>query len=238
VKTKIFFTVMPDELLALPTLETPQDVAIALTAAIAVPTTPDPVQSIGVTALTGPVPAGTAIPLTWTDATLGVQRSVVYTAAHAKTGDTNLVILPATEAVPSDATGTYVALLLLQGGTTSNEQIQNQDQTVKIYQDEFGSFFDDGMMVGANWQLTYSFNHLSDDLGYYRLAYAGALAGGGVRGYVKRELEAPPEHSTGKSIEGLVDLMEWSAQAEANGLVTGQTTFKGRGAPIIKPPAK
>ena len=79
---------MPEELLALPNLQAPVDVPIVVGSAIA------PLDAaLTVTALPGPIPAGTPISLTTgTGATL--RTLTVFTAAHAGTNATTILIEP------------------------------------------------------------------------------------------------------------------------------------------------
>lgn len=231
VQTKVFFGIMPDALLALPELQAPADVTVTLSAAIVLAD-----DTISVTALSAPIAAGT--PLTFVLAGPPIVKLTVYTVAEAAAGATSILIAPADGAIATAAVCAHKGLILLKGGTTSQMQIQNQDQTTKIYQDEDGDRFDDGIVTSAGWEMSYSFNVLGDDASYYRLSYCSANAVNGVRGYLRRELAAPPTYAKGKIMEGLVDVTTNSEDAPADNMVTGQCTFKGRGAPIITPASR
>jgi hypothetical protein len=227
VQTKIYFTVMPDELLALPELTAPVDVPITTTGAIVAL---DP--AVDVTALAGPVPAGTPIALqvgTGNTAT----KLTVYTAAHAKTGDTELAILPAAGALATAATGTYKAKQLLSGGTTSSRQIQNQNTETDVYQE--GLAFKSGIVTGASWNISYTANALPLDDGYYRINYAGVNAIAGAHGYIWLEEPKPAGKTKGATTRGLVQLENFNSEFPAAGIVTFTTNFLGRGIPTFEP---
>jgi len=223
-KTKIYFTVMPDSLLDTPVA--PTDVTITTSAAATSGAT-----SLAVTALSGPVPAGTAVVLTSGSGGSAV-KTTVYITEHAKTGDTSLAVEATSGAIASGATGQYKALLMLQGGTTSDENIEANDQQVTVYGDELG--FATGIVTGASWSISYSFNVLPSDLGYFRLAYAAQNAVKGIRGWVRKEDPAPAGYTSGEIIEGLCDVTGFSKSNPADGIITGQCTFTGRGTPTLK----
>lgn len=220
-KTKIYFTVMPESLLALDIPTKPTDVTITTTAAGDAAD-----ETLTVTALTGPVPAGTAIRLAETTNTY-----TIYTTADAELGATSLPVEALAEAIPIGATGQYKAMLLLQGGTTSDEQIQATDQEVTVYGDDLG--FSTGIVTKASWSISYSFNVLPSDLSYFRLAYAAQNAVKGVRGWIRKEDPAPAGYTSGEVIEGLADVTDFSKSNPSDGIITGKCTFKGRGTPAL-----
>lgn len=224
-KTKFSFTILPGSLLDTPVA--PTDVTITVDVPgvgsnVAVGST-----TLPVTALTNPVPAGTPIPLT-----SGANKYLVYTTDHAKTGDVELKIEATTVAIPDGAQGQYIALLLLVGGTTSDEQIQATDTETTIYGDDLG--FSTGIVTKASASISYSFNVLPSDPGYFRLKYAAVNAVRGMRGWLKKEDPAPSGYTKGESIEGLVDVTDWSTSNPSDGIITGKCSFKFRGAPSIK----
>lgn len=224
VNTKIYYTVLATETLQdwlTGPIVPPDDVNITTGAAIIANAT-----SITVTALGGPIPAGTAIELTQ-----GSNKLVVTTSASVATGATSIPIYAAQGALNTAATGTYVAKLLLVGGTNSQRQITNGDTEVQIYQDATSGGYKDGSITNAMAQVTYNYNFLNGDLGFSRLLYTAMNAIDGVRGYLWHELEPPAGYEVGHTLHGLVDLMEFPADAPAEGLVTGNTTFKFRGKP-------
>lgn len=226
VDTKISFGVMPPSLLD-PTipLAPPPDVTVTTTAGVAALD-----EDITVTALSGPIAPGSALLLI-----AGTAKLVVYTTAEAEQGATTIEILPAAAAIASGAVANHKGLILLTGGTNSQEQINNQGQQISIYQDETGSGFQDGIVTTANWMFTYNFNALPDDLGYYRLKYTALNAIKGVRGFVRKEDPIGPGITQGERIEGLADIEGWSVDNPADGIVAGNLTFAGRGNPISTP---
>lgn len=208
-KTAFYFSILPDEILNADEMVAPSNVNITLTAAGVLNAT-----TLAVGALSGPVPAGTAIPLT-DGVAPNIDKYVVYTTEHAATGDTSLAVEALPSAIPATATGTYVGMLLLVGGTTSDEQIQAKDQEVFVYGDELG--FSDGIVTGASWSISYTFNVLPSDLGYYRLSWAAQNAVRGFRCWVRKVDPAPAGYTQGESIEGLCDVTDFSKTNPADG---------------------
>lgn len=221
-KTKIYFTILPDELYDNPT--EPQDVTITTSAATAVNAT-----TLAVTALSGPVPIGTPIQLLD-----GSNKVVVYTTASAKTGATALTVEKVAVAIASGATGTYKALLLLAGGKSADEQIQSNDEEFTVFNDGNVLNYSTGIVTRASWQLSYQFNVLAADLSYFRLAYAAQYAVNGVLGWLKKEDPVPKGYTTGESIAGVVAVTDFQKNNSAEGILSGQLTFKGRGKPDLK----
>lgn len=234
VGTKLYFGVMPQSLLD-PSLSLapPPDATITTTAAIVVDD-----ETVDITALTAPVAAGSAILLTTGTAPNFTDKAIVYTIADAEIGDEQLQILPAEEAIASGATATHKGLLLLKGGTNSQEQINNQGQQISIYQDSTGLAYQDGIVTTASWGASYNFNALPDDLGYYRMKYCTVNAINGARGYLRMVDPAAPGFVTGESLEGLVDIEGWNVDKPADGIINGSLNFAGRGAPLPKPASK
>lgn len=219
-KTKIRFTVMPDSLIDNPAA--PADVTITTSGSASSNATTIPVN-----ALSGPVPAGT--PLKFTKS--GQPDVIAYTTASAATGATSLIVEALSGAIATASSATYTALLLLVGGTTSDENIQSNDQEVTIYGDDLG--FSTGRVTAATWQVTYGFNVLPSDPGYFRIAWAARNAVNGALGWLKKEDQAPSGFTNGESISGLVAVTDFSKTAPSDGIITGSVTFKGRGAPTI-----
>ncbi len=227
-KTKFFFTVMPDELLALPEVVPPVDVPITVSEAIEIAEV-----ELTVGALTGPIPAGTPIRLTVNGGATPADRLTVYTTQHAKTGDNVLEIEPAQKALTTGAIGTYTAKLLLIGGTTSSKQIQNQNVESKIYGDKLT--YTTGAITSATWMVDYTANVLPSDDGNHRVEYAAVHAVEGVHGYLWLEQPAPVGYAKGKVIEGLVQLENINDTMPADNIVTFTTKFLGRGTPKTTP---
>jgi hypothetical protein len=238
VKTKIFFTVMPDELLALPEIVPPTDVTFTTDAAIDVG---DDEVALSA-ALSKPVPAGTPISLT-VGAGAAARTLTVFTSEHAKTGDEVLAVVPVTAKqiqramkdnaatqFPTAATGTYVAKLLLQGGTSAQKTIENQDTDTQMFASE-GLSFRSGVITSANWNISYDFNVLPLDPGYYRLNWSTINGIGGAHGYVWFEDPAPQGYDTGNSVAGLCQSQNINQTNPADGIITGQSQLLGRGTP-------
>jgi hypothetical protein len=205
----------------------PPDVSVTLSAAVALAD-----GTIAVTALSGPIAAGTALSFT-----SGTDKFVVYTTADTLTAATSIAIRPSQVAIASGAVCAHRGLIQLKGGTNSQEQIQNTSQDIQVYQDSTGLGYKDGIITDAMWQVSYDFKVLPDDLGYYRLKYTAKTAVGGSRGYVRKIDPAPPGFLTGETIEGLADITDWSIDNPSDNIVAGKCTFKGRGEPITIPPS-
>lgn len=156
---------------------------------------------------------------------------LAYTTAHALTGDTAISVAPLKEAIPNATVCAHQGLLLLQGGKTSDEQINNKDTQSIVYSAD-GLGYADGLITGADWKISYSTNYLPIDPGYQRLRYAAENAIGGVRGYVRKIDPAPEGATVGNSIEGLVDLGTFSVSNPAENIMEVKTDFIGRGSPI------
>lgn len=234
VGTKLYFGVMPESLLdPSVSLAPPPDVAITTTAAIVVGDV-----TVDIAALTAPVAAGSAILLTTGVAPNFTAKAIVYTIEDGKIGDTELKILAAEEAIATGATGAHKGLILLKGGTNSQEQINNQGQQISIYQDSTGLAYQDGIVTTASWGASYNFNALPDDLGYYRLKHCAVNAINGARGYLRIIDPPAPGFIKGESIEGLVDIEGWNVDKPADGIINGSLNFAGRGAPLPKPASK
>jgi hypothetical protein len=155
----------------------------------------------------------------------------VTTSTHAKTGDISLSIQSLTAAIPNGAIGLHQGLITLQGGTTSSQQIQASDTETTVYGDELT--YSTGVVTKASWQVSYSYNVLPTDFGYRRVTYAAQNAIGGVRGWVRKEDPTPAGAAAGEIIQGVCDVTDYQKTNPADGIITGQLTFKGRGTPGI-----
>lgn len=207
-QTKFFFSILPASMLDNPAA--PTDVTITVDVpgsggSVAVNAT-----AIPTVALSNPVPEGTPIPFVAGGATYWA-----YTTLSAAAGATSLTVEPLLVAIPDGAQGVYTAMLELIGGTTSDEQIQAQDQETMVYGMPLG--YSTGIVTKASWNLSYTFNVLPSDPGYFRLAYAASHAVGGVRGWVRKEDPAPSGYSHGERIEGLCDVTDFSKTNPADG---------------------
>ena len=158
---------------------------------------------------------------------------IVYTTADAASGATSISIEAQTgrATIASGDAGLHRGLVLLQGGTTSNQQTQQQDTETRVYGSRLP--YSTGIITGASWQVSYTTNVLPTDIGFFRLAYAGAYGLDGVRGWVYKQDPVPSGFTVGDSIQGLCDVTDLQKTNPADGIITATCTFKGRGAPTI-----
>lgn len=163
----------------------------------------------------------------------GVTPTIVYTTADAASGATSISIEAQTgrATIASGDVGLHRGLVLLQGGTTSNEQLQAQDTETRVYGSRLP--YSTGVVTGATWQISYTSNVLPTDIGFFRLNYAGAYALDGIRGWVLKQDPVPSGFTVGDSIQGLCDVTDFQKTNPADGIITATCTFKGRGAPTI-----
>jgi hypothetical protein len=157
--------------------------------------------------------------------------TIAYTTASANTGATGLVVETLSATIASGSVALHRGLILLIGGTTSEEQIQSNDTETNIY--GTGLNYATGKVTGASWSISYSFNVLPSDPGYFRMAYAATNAISGIRGWVKKVDPAPAGSTTGDTIEGTCDVTDFNKSNPADGIITGQCTFRGRGKPTL-----
>lgn len=224
-KTALYFAVLDPVTQAADPFVVPSTVAITTSALFASAAT-----TIAVTALPGPIPAGTAIKLT----TVSPAASVtVYTSAPSASGATALTVLPTSAGLGTAATGSYVPKLLLQGGTTSSPQITSQNTETKVYGQELT--YADGAITSASWMVDYTSNFLPSDPAFYRLTYAAQYAVSGVAGYLWFYYPPYAGKTLGQGMAGVVQLESFSATAPADGIVTVTTKFLGRGTPVLTP---
>lgn len=224
-RTKIYFGILPDSMLDAPA--EPADVTITVDVvgtggqvaigATTIPTAP----------LSNPVPRGTPLPFIVGNVTVWA-----YTTASAITGAIALSVEPLRAAIPDGSQALYTGMLLLAGGTTSSEQIQAKDTETTVYGDDLG--YSTGVVTGASWSISYSFNVLPSDAGYFRLAYAATHAVTGVRCWIRKEDPAPNGYTKGETIAGVCDVTDFSKDNPADNILSGKCTFKGRGTPVLK----
>ena len=227
VKTKIFWGNLTQFELAAASLSglllPPANQTITLSAAVTVSAV-----TLAVTALTAPVAAGT--PLKFVS---GGNSFVVETSTDVPLGATSIPIIASQTAIPTAAVCAHLGLILLKGGTNSQEQIQNTSQDIQVYGDSAtGPAFKDGIITDAMWSVSYDFKVLPDDLGYRRLKYTVIHASAGARGYILKVDPAPPGYATGESIGGLADIADWSIDNPSDNIISGKCSFKGRGTPV------
>lgn len=158
---------------------------------------------------------------------------IVYTTADAATGATSISIEAQTgrTTIASGDVGLHRGVVLLQGGTTSNEQLQSQNTETRVYEPRLP--YSTGIITGATWSVSYTTNVLPTDIGFFRLNYAGAYALDGVRGWVFKQDPVPAGYTVGDSIQGLCDVTDFQKTNPADGIITATCTFTGRGAPTI-----
>lgn len=161
----------------------------------------------------------------------GAGFQTVFTIAHAATAATAILVEPIKADIADGAVAVHRGLVLLVGGTTSEEQIQSKDTETVVYGEELP--YSTGAVTGASWQVSYSFNVLPSDDGYFRLKYAAVNGLRGIRGWVKKADPIPAGYTVGESIQGLCDVTDFSVTNGADGIIQGKCTFKGRGKPTI-----
>ena len=228
VKTKIFWGNLAQSELAAASLSglllPPANQTITLSSAVIAEAV-----TIAVTALTAPLAAGT--PLKFVS---GGNSFVVETSADSALNAVSIPIVASQVAIPTAAVCAHLGLILLKGGTNSQEQIQNTSQDIQVYQDAAGPSFKDGIITDAMWSVSYDFKVLPDDLGYRRLKYTVINASAGARGYILKTDPAPPGYATGESIGGLADIADWSIDNPSDNIIGGKCSFKGRGVPVTR----
>lgn len=153
------------------------------------------------------------------------------TSASAATGATTIAVKPVAVQIPNGAIALHQGLVLLQGGTSSEESISADDTETQVYGE--GLTYSTGVVTGAGWEVSYEFNVLPTDPGYGRLAYAAQQAIGGVYGWVRKVDPTPAGKTSGETIEGLVQITDFSKSNPAGDIITGSLTFKGRGTPTL-----
>lgn len=118
----------------------------------------------------------------------------------------------------------------LVGGTSADENIGANNTESVTFGDETG--YSNGLVTSQTWSISYQFNILPGDPGYSALAKAAASATTSTL-WVRKEDSSSPGVTTPRRIEGIVSITDWSTTSPADGIVSGNTTFTGRGAPVI-----
>lgn len=280
VRTRLFFGLMPQSLLALDNPTPPPDVKVTLAAAIvagdatitttalsgpiakgsAIRIAPGQIVTVGsggaaadavslpVVALTAAIPAGSTLffngqtvvtaalaSISATSITvepisfalvageLGYYQSgtprTYFVTTDVAAAATSIPIEPAGFAMANASVGVHYGLVLLQGGTTSSEQLQAQDTETRVYGGKLP--YSTGIVTGASWQVSYSFNVLPSDIGYTRLAYCAQYALDGARGWCKKQDPPPAGYTTGELIQGVADVTDFQKTNPAEGIITG-----------------
>jgi hypothetical protein len=163
----------------------------------------------------------------------GETMVTVYTTADAASGATAISIEAQTgrTTIASGGFGVHRGLVLLEGGTTSNQQMQSTDTETRVYGTKLP--YSTGTVTGASWQASYTTNVLPTDIGFFRLKYAAVNALDGVRGWVNKMDPVPTGFTQGDAIQGLCDVTDFQQTNPADGIITATCTFKGRGTPTI-----
>lgn len=239
-QTRVFFGIMPQESLLLyestKIMVPPPNVVVTLSAAATIATAAQITagfQPLAVTALTGPIAAGT--PLVFRSGTL---TFYVYLVGDAKTGDISLRVSPLEVAIPTAAVAQHRGIIQMVGGTAANGKIEVEDESVMVFtdkplglvSDELSGFMD-GSAKSAKWSLDYESNCDPTDPTLGRLTYAGLNATNGVKAYVRKMNQPPVGYQTGDTLEGFVSVMGYEETNSADGIIKIKATLMGRGAP-------
>ena len=236
--TRVSIGIMPDELTLATSvsglLVPPPDVTVALSGAVSAATQAQQtagVQTIGVAALSGPIGKGTCLAFE----SGNIVRRVTL-VDHAKTGDTTLRVYPLVLAIDAAAVADHRGLLQLKGGKKADFDIKAEDESVMTFTDLLPGEIDygtDGFKTGAikskEWMIAYEALTDPTDIGYDRMANAGA-SGSSLRVYCRVMLPIAPGFSAGETYEGVADLVGWKQTLSAENFVSYSTEIKGRGA--------
>lgn len=181
--------------------------------------------SITVPALTVAIPRGSALSLV----AAGISYAVLV-VANAAIGATTLSILANGIPIPAGAAATFYPLLQLEGGTTSDFNSAGQTQSVQVYDREAGGFAVQAT-TGQSWSFNYNFVVFSNSPGFLSLSYFGYNKT--LQLHVTREIQPGPGYTVGHSKGGVCYLSNYTEPSDAQGFVTGTTSFVGVTAPII-----
>jgi hypothetical protein len=219
-KIKVFVALLP-----LGDRAEPEDVTITAGSGITSSAT-----SITVTALSGPIPAGTE--LVFDNST--TKRTVTLTK-DAKVGATSLVISPANGALTGSSTSAYTAKLRLLGGTQADVQIASDNTDVLVFEDPGG--YKDGAITAQSWTIPWQAQLYEDDPALKRVKFAARKAITQREIYIWHESPLPvgDQYTTGEVIQGATCIMNFTKTLPSNGLCTVGFTFQGRGEPTVTP---
>lgn len=247
--TRVLFGIMSAELiksnsnsnLVLP----PIDVQVTLTAAVPWATAAQisaGTQPISVTALSGPIAKGCVLAL---KAGTAIRR--VTLAAHAKTGDTTLTILPivlpagtsttraAEPAIAATGATLHKGLIQLRGGKKASIDIKAEDEEVLTFTDlQLGEIDlgQSGYKTGSIKSKSASFPYEAlvdpDDIGYSMAANAAASSS---QALVYARLIFPPGegYTLGELYQGQAELVGWNVDLSPESYVMCKTEIKFRG---------
>lgn len=195
-------------------------VAFTITGAIAAGAT-----TVTVPALTAAIPAGSAIGIV----VAGVSYAILVTA-NAAIGATSLTILANGLAIPAGGAATFYPLRSLTGGTTSDFNAAGQTQSLQVY-DRLAGGYAIQATTGQSWSFNYNFAVFANSPGFLSLSYYGANKT--LKLGVSREIEPGAGYTKGHEKGGLCTMSNYTEPADAQGFVTGTTSFVGIGAPLI-----
>lgn len=194
-------------------------VAFTITAAIA-----GGAVTVAVPPLVAAIPAGTAIGIV----AGGINYAILVTAL-APIGAVELSILPNGLAIPAPGAATFFPIMSLRGGTTSDFTSAGQTQSAQVYDRAFGGYATQAT-TGQSWNFSFNFAVFANSPGFLMLSYYGMNKT--RRLYVTREIEPGPGYTKGHEKGGAAQISNYTEPADAQGFVTGTTSFVGLGAPI------
>lgn len=182
--------------------------------------------SITVTALSGPIAAGT--PLTFSN---GASTRVVYLTADAATGATTLSVEAIAGALAGSSTATYTAKLRLNGGTQLSVDLSAERTESLVFEDPLG--YQDGVITSQSWSMPWTANLLSNDDAFRRVFYAASEAVSGREVYVWQEDPPPAGATTGDGLKGAAVITNFQKSLQSAAIATLSFSITGQGSPTI-----
>lgn len=194
------------------------------------------------TALTNPVPAGTALKFEDNNASPAF-FCTVFVMADALPGSNSLTVAPVKmpapmvaagiTAIPATATADYIGLLRVKAGTQTSLTNNTNSTDTQVFEDDLG--YDSSVVTSQNWEIPWTANFMPDDPAFSRIRYASDNAVKGSLLYVRLESPAPTGYTTGEVTDGIVTVQSLTRDFPADGIVTYNCTFAGQGAPKYTP---
>ena len=181
--------------------------------------------TVAVPALTAAIPAGSAIGIV----AAGISYAILVTE-DAPLNAASLTILANGLAIPAGGEASFFPMLQLSGGTTSDFNAAGQTQSAQVYDREYGGYAAQAT-TGQSWTFTYNFVIFANSPGFLSLSYYGVNKT--LRLCVMRELEPGAGFTKGHEKGGLCQMSSYTEPSDAQGFVTGTTSFTGLTAPII-----
>ncbi len=187
--------------------------------------------TVTVPVLTAAIPKGTSIPIT-----VGGISYAILVVENAAIGATSLTILANGLAIPANGAAQFYPLLKLEGGTTSDFASAGQTQSVQVYDrpvagSTAAAGFAAQATTGQSWNFNYNFVVFANSPGFLTLSYFGYNKTEKL--HVTREIEPGPGYTKGHEKGGLALMSNYTEPSDAQGFVTGTTSFVGVTAPII-----